>query len=94
LSENGITDLPPEGWQALAKLQLIWLKLSGNQLSAIPPEGWDELHRIDPLGPLSRFVILDPSWVTELVAKVLRDRTIRDQLGRLKSSDLDRLWET
>jgi internalin A len=42
--------------------------------------------------PLSRLVILDPTWVTELVAKVVRDKTVRDQGGTLNSADLDRIW--
>jgi hypothetical protein len=37
-------------------------------------------------------VILDPTWVTELVAKVVRDKTVRDQNGTLNAADLDRIW--
>ena len=60
----------------------------------------DLADQLDKLGeivyyadePLSRFVILDPTWVTELVAKVVRDKTVRDQNGTLNSADLDRIW--
>lgn len=45
-----------------------------------------------PDDPLSRFVILDPTWVTELVAKVVRDRQVREQGGALNAADLDRIW--
>ncbi|MBV9770622.1 MAG: leucine-rich repeat domain-containing protein [Bryobacterales bacterium] len=60
----------------------------------------DLADQLDKLGeivyyaddPLSRFVILDPTWVTELVAKVVRDRQVRDQDGTLNPADLDRIW--
>src|ERR1019366_684328 len=60
----------------------------------------DLADQLDKLGeivyyieePLSRFVILDPTWVTELVAKVVRDKTVRDQNGTLNAADLDRIW--
>ncbi len=43
-------------------------------------------------GPLCSFVILDPSWVAEFVAKVVRDKAILDRRGILRPSDLDRIW--
>jgi internalin A len=60
----------------------------------------DLADQLDKLGeivyyanePLSRFVVLDPTWLTELVAKVVRDKSVRDQGGTLNSGDLDRLW--
>ena len=60
----------------------------------------DLADQLDKLGeivyyanePLSRFVILDPTWVAELVAKVVRDKTVRDQNGTLNAADLDRIW--
>jgi hypothetical protein len=60
----------------------------------------DLADQLDKLGeivyyaddPLSRFVILDPTWVTELVAKVVRDKLVRDRGGTLYPADLDRIW--
>jgi internalin A len=60
----------------------------------------DLADQLDKLGeivyyaddPLSRFVILDPTWVTELVAKVVRDKQVREQGGILTPADLDRIW--
>src|SRR5471030_2399566 len=60
----------------------------------------DLADQLDKLGeivyyvndPLSRLVILDPTWVTELVAKVVRDKKVRDQDGTLNAADLDRIW--
>jgi hypothetical protein len=60
----------------------------------------DLADQLDKLGeivyyandPLSRLVILDPTWVTELVAKVVRDKKVRDQGGTLNATDLDRIW--
>ena len=60
----------------------------------------DLADQLDKLGeivyyanpPLSRFVILNPSWLTELVAKVVRDKPVRDRRGILGPADLDRIW--
>lgn len=57
----------------------------------------DQLDRLGEIvyyadEPLSRLVILDPTWVTELVAKVVRDKQVRDRGGTLTSADLDRIW--
>lgn len=41
---------------------------------------------------LSSLVILNPEWVTELIALVVRSREVRDHYGILLKSDLDRLW--
>jgi internalin A len=42
---------------------------------------------------LSRLVILDPEWVTELIALVVRSKQVREHNGILRKIDLDRLWE-
>ena len=54
----------------------------------------DLANQLDSLGeivfypdePLSRFVVLDPTWLTELVARVVRDKHIRDEGGKLRAS--------
>jgi internalin A len=38
-------------------------------------------------------VILNPEWVTELIALVVRSKEVREQNGILRSAALDRLWE-
>ena len=42
---------------------------------------------------LSSLVILNPEWVTELIALVVRSREVRDHGGILLKSDLDSLWK-
>ena len=42
---------------------------------------------------LSSLVILDPEWVTELIALVVRSKEVREQRGILRKTDLDRLWK-
>ena len=42
---------------------------------------------------LSKVVILDPEWVTELIALVVRSKEAREQSGILKKSDLDQMWK-
>ena len=42
---------------------------------------------------LSGLVILDPEWVTELIALVVRSKVVREQNGILRKADLDKLWE-
>jgi hypothetical protein len=41
---------------------------------------------------LSSLVILNPEWVTELIALVLRSKQVREHNGILRKSDLDTLW--
>src|ERR1017187_4948212 len=42
---------------------------------------------------LSSLVILDPEWVTERVALVVRSKEVRERGGMLSKADLDKLWE-
>jgi len=42
---------------------------------------------------LCSLVILDPEWVTELIALVVRSKAVRDHNGILRKTDLDKLWE-
>jgi GTPase SAR1 family protein len=42
---------------------------------------------------LSSLVILDPEWVTELIALVVRSKQVREHNGILRKTDLDKLWE-
>jgi len=42
---------------------------------------------------LSNLVILDPEWVTELIALVVRSKQVREHNGILRKTDLDKLWE-
>jgi internalin A len=41
---------------------------------------------------LARIVILQNSWVTEAVFRILDDETVKAQLGRFDSVDCERLW--
>lgn len=41
---------------------------------------------------LSRLVILNPEWVTELIALVVRSQQVRQHNGILRTADLDQLW--
>jgi internalin A len=41
---------------------------------------------------LSSLVILDPEWLTELIALVVRSREVRAHGGILRKADLDQLW--
>jgi Leucine-rich repeat (LRR) protein len=76
-----------------------WLLCSEHEVDD-PRKQRDLADQLDKLGeivyyaddPLSRFVILDPTWVTELVAKVVRDKQVRDQGGTLDRADLQRIW--
>ena len=43
---------------------------------------------------LSRLVILDPEWVAELIAIVVRSKEVREKGGILSKSDLVQLWES
>src|SRR5579859_1433277 len=43
---------------------------------------------------LSSLVILNPGWVTELIALVVRSKEVRGQNGILRKADLDQLWES
>jgi len=60
----------------------------------------DLADQLDKLGeivyypdePLSRIVILDPTWVTDLVAKIVRDKQVRDRSGLMTPNDLVRIW--
>ena len=45
-----------------------------------------------PNEPLSRFVVLDPTWLTEHVARLVRDKRVRDNGGALDAADLERIW--
>jgi hypothetical protein len=42
---------------------------------------------------LSSLVILNPQWVTELIAMVVRSKEVREHNGILRKADLDGLWE-
>jgi internalin A len=42
---------------------------------------------------LSSLVILNPEWVTELIALVLRSQQVREHSGILRKADLDQLWD-
>jgi len=42
---------------------------------------------------LSSLVIVNPEWVTELIALVVRSKEVRDQNGVLRKADLDKLWK-
>ncbi len=42
---------------------------------------------------LSSLVILNPEWVTELIALVVRSTEVREHNGMLRKTDLDRLWK-
>jgi internalin A len=42
---------------------------------------------------LSSLVILDPEWVTELIALVVRSKQVREHNGILRKANLDELWE-
>jgi internalin A len=42
---------------------------------------------------LSKMVILDPEWVAELIALVVRSKEAREQSGILRKEDLDSLWK-
>ena len=78
-----------------------WELCARNEL-AEPQAQRDLADQLDRLGeivfydrePLDRFVMLDPTWVTELVASVVRDKGVRDQGGTLNHADLDRIWAT
>src|SRR5262249_41564970 len=63
----------------------------------------DDAGRLQELGAilyyqerdeLSNLAILDPKWVTELIALVVRSREVREQNGILRKADLDSLWES
>src|ERR1043166_7550741 len=41
---------------------------------------------------LSNLVILNPDWVTELIALVVRSQQVREHNGILRKDDLDQLW--
>jgi internalin A len=43
---------------------------------------------------LSNLVILNPEWVTELIALVVRSKEVRDDHGILSNEDLEKLWES
>ncbi len=42
---------------------------------------------------LSSLVILNPEWVTELIALVVRSKEVRDNSGILSKADLAKLWK-
>jgi internalin A len=42
---------------------------------------------------LSSLVILNPEWITELIALVVRSKEVREHNGILRKTDLDKLWE-
>jgi internalin A len=60
----------------------------GNQLHDL-----GEILYFQERDELSSLVILNPEWVTELIALVVRSKEVREQSGILRSADLDRLWE-
>lgn len=76
-----------------------WKLCTGKEVTE-PRAQQDLADQLDKLGeivyyadePLSRIVILDPTWVTELVAKVVRDKQVRDRNGLLTPPDLIRIW--
>ena len=41
---------------------------------------------------LASLVILNPEWVTELIALVMRSEKVREHGGMLRKADLDKLW--
>jgi internalin A len=79
--------------------ETFWRLCAEHEVVQVPAQR-DLADQLDKLGeivyyandPLSRFVILDPTWVTELVARVVRDKKVRDQGGTLNPADLDRIW--
>jgi Leucine-rich repeat (LRR) protein len=58
----------------------------------------DQLHKLGEIlyyqerDELSSLVILNPEWVTELIALVIRSKEVRDHNGILLKTDLDKLW--
>jgi internalin A len=42
---------------------------------------------------LANIVILDPEWVTELIALVVRSQEVREHKGMLRRQDLEELWK-
>jgi internalin A len=60
----------------------------GNQLHDL-----GEILYFQERDELSSLVILNPEWVTELIALVVRSKEVREQSGILRSVDLDGLWE-
>lgn len=66
-----------------------------------PLQQKDLIHQLHDLGEilyfeerdeLSSLVILDPDWVTELIALVVRSKEVRERKGMLSKTDLDTLW--
>jgi internalin A len=59
----------------------------------------DQLHDLGEIlyfrqrEELSALVILNPEWVTELIALVVRSKEVREQKGILRKSDLSKLWK-
>jgi internalin A len=59
----------------------------GNQLHDL-----GEILYFQERDELSGLVVLNPEWVTELIALVVRSKEVREQKGILRKSDLDGLW--
>jgi internalin A len=78
-----------------------FLKLMG-RLGVIDPveqhDLGDQLHHLGEIlyfqerAELASLVILDPKWVTELIALVVRSKVVRENHGILRKRDLDALW--
>jgi internalin A len=75
-----------------------------SQSKIIKTEDQDDLaHQLHELGEivyfrdreaLSRLVVLDPVWVSELIAQVVRSEVVREHNGILRTQDLEALWQS
>ena len=72
---------------------------NGNAVAAVDQRDLaDQLHKLGEIvffqdrEGLTQLLILNPSWLSEQVALVVRDREVRLRDGKLISGDLSRLW--
>jgi internalin A len=85
------THLSPAEFRTLMKKFNVSEREEQNELAA-------QLHSLGEIlyfqerEELSRLVILNPDWVTELVGLVVRSRRARENRGVLRRADLRKLW--
>ncbi|MBV8896427.1 MAG: leucine-rich repeat domain-containing protein [Acidobacteriaceae bacterium] len=78
MDENQLSEIPPEGWEAIERMHPRILDLSANRLTGIPTHGWRALGRMASLKHL--YLSLNP-----LLQLSTDDWGMLSQLGNLKS---------
>jgi hypothetical protein len=84
--------MTPAGFRGLMKNKGVTTEESQHDL-ATQLHDLGEILYFQDRDELSGLVILNPEWVTELIALVVRSEDVRRHGGMLRSADLDELWK-